>query len=147
MTTTIDRDKALEMIEAAIAERGEMYVYTPPTEDCVYGTDSAPSCIVGVAFALAGYKIPTNADALEQGIYVGTRVAVSQAEAMHEKKEVGIMGAFTLEPGDDFVVRAFEKLNDLKLTPGAARVLQTAQNKQDYGYTWGVSLAAAKEAE
>lgn len=62
----IDAQRALDLLEKAVAERGEEYVYQPvwfpgrSELSCVYvDQDEQPSCIVGMALTLHGIPAET----------------------------------------------------------------------------------------
>lgn len=122
----IDKARALELLEQAVAERGVDYRYNYPS--CAYvQRDSAidvrphPACIVGLALSLAGVPIET----LEQ-------LEGDVEEAASE------LGAF----------------HGVKVDAGAVRVWLAAQLVQDTyphpmengRHTWGEALEAAKQA-
>jgi hypothetical protein len=117
-----DVPEVLAALEAAVAKRGEDYVYVNgeglsagggEAIACEYthhaGTDAAtPGCIVGqVYFDLTGELVPEHLNA----------VAISEPDSPR--------GVFT---------------------GSAVRILGVAQNRQDEGSTWGRALAAAKRA-
>jgi len=59
MITTIDRDKAIELLERVVAERGRDFVYTQNSSDsgksfCSYERYGEPSCGVGLALSYLG---------------------------------------------------------------------------------------------
>lgn len=118
MPDLITKAKALELLEAAVAERGADYVYerigfdsnsTGPS--CVYVRSGCPSCLVGLAMTKAGTPI-------EQLAEWDTRFECDAQSVL---------------------------LDDGLATAGAAEVLTVAQSVQDDGGTWGEALDAAKE--
>lgn len=50
-------DEALELLNKAVEDKGEDYIYLPPGRDgCVYFNKGKPSCIVGHVLAAKGVK-------------------------------------------------------------------------------------------
>lgn len=133
----IDKRKAIELLEAAVAERGADYVYGDHFNECLYASyveDRAvpvPSCIVGVAMNKLG--IP--ADRLVD-IY-GTVPEVSG----DFENEVGIL----LSENAIKVFRAAQIIQDASLSGSlyddvhekSTKVVKAEQ-------TWGKALEAAK---
>lgn len=123
MTEVIDAARAVELLEKAVAERGEQYVYAkvfdasapewsvPHGYVCVYvdPADGQPSCMVGLALSLAGVTT-------EELLNVNDTSAASL-------------------PGERLSV---------EVSPAAATVFENAQQMQDMGATWGNALAAAR---
>lgn len=113
-------DKVYEYADAAVAEKGEDYVYTNPDGDrshCLYvhgsGEDAVPGCIVGNILARAGLEL---------------------SESWNDRGSV---------------FRLFGKLSDSGLIQhddGVLAFLRAAQRDQDFGYTWGDSVRTAKVA-
>lgn len=127
---TDDDRKFIAAMEAAVAERGEDWVYPKPERDtdapdyidaylrdawhadsdgsCVYQTeDGEPACIIGLAMHKAGAELPTF-DRI-----VGARCALRES--------------------------------GLNLSEGVLDAAALAQSKQDRHVTWGEALAAFKE--
>ncbi len=63
-------DQALELLERAVATRGEDFVYEKPedAEFCVYVRDGKPDCLIGVVLSMVGW---TNEE-LEVADSIGT---------------------------------------------------------------------------
>lgn len=131
----IDKRKAIQLLEQAVAERGEDYVYGEHFKYCEYTShpelanydDMFPACVVGVAMVNAGIPVEVLDD---------------------------ITG-----PVEDLVVELRER-GEAKISESAARILNAAQRVQDASITgvdaitqealvrgeqtWGKALAAAK---
>ncbi|WP_025157226.1 hypothetical protein [Leifsonia aquatica] len=123
-TITIDRDRAIELMERAVAEKGADYVYDLSDEygtgiACFYVRGGKPSCIVGHALHYAGVDIETLVELDSPAGYSSTSI-----ESIIENDRV---------PG-------------LSFTAEARAALRTAQSAQDLRETWGHSLDLAKEA-
>lgn len=129
---TIDKDKAIELLEKQVADKGEDYVY--PYATCLYFAEEktldaeyepvevecgTPLCIVGNVYADLGLT------AEDLYFHDYDSVTVSQDGQVGENL-----------PNPDKVV----------LTEEAIQVLQTAQIHQDAREPWGKALEAAKEA-
>lgn len=114
----IDGARALELLEAAVAERGADYVY--PHELCEYTLDHQPACIVGVALAKAG---------------VDPELLVSN----------GVGSIRELSLGDRWAQRFSPPLT-FTITEDAVSVWAAAQEVQDSHGTWGQALEAARAA-
>lgn len=115
ITEHITYDKAEELIERAIEERGADYVYDPPgTDYCAYFhiEDGTPrcGCIVGLALSYIGL---TYAD-VEDGLNTDT----------HATKLLVALG--------------------VTCTPEAGRLLDLVQEYQDAKFTWGDAYTTAK---
>lgn len=113
-----DVNHALELLEKAVATRGESYVYrritTRPGGTCWYEHDGEPSCLIGVTLHLAGYSLEDL-----------------------KRCDTGSKGKKPLVAG--LLYRELEGLS-----PKVCFVLGCAQTAQDNGYTWGEALAAAR---
>jgi hypothetical protein len=111
----IDLGTALDLLAAAVRQRGADFVYRPVWVDehryltCMYAHRGAPDCIVGYALAQAG-------------------VSVRALEAMRDDgvEELYLEGRFPVD-----------------VTLGALAVLRAAQQSQDRGCCWGDVLAQA----
>lgn len=125
----INRAKAIQLLEEAVNERGQDFVYTwpvkmatdgdgaPVTEHgCWYEVDGAPSCGVGWALHLA--EVPTT-----------------------------VLNALDQAAGDTTIDGVAWILEDsgIRLTQEAVRVFGTFQRYQDMSYPWGKALEVAKE--
>lgn len=115
----IDKPKAIELLERAVAEKGADYV-DPGSQfgrgGCRYVRDDACGCIVGHAYFYAGATID-------------------------ELKE---MDANPDDPGVDSLAWAEEL--PIETADEAVRAFSVAQVAQDRGKTWGEALEAAKTA-
>jgi hypothetical protein len=55
VATLIDIGRALDLLAAAVEQRGEYFVYVGGrNQSCLYATAGGPQCLVGRAFSLAG---------------------------------------------------------------------------------------------
>lgn len=118
---TISGRTALELLERAVQERGEDFVYSKipnprAGEDdflndalCLYFHGGAPSCIVGLALSYEG-------------------------ATQHD-----------FEPYENMGASCIDEIDGLELTFNARRVFDEAQSKQDAGFTWGDAIDAARE--
>lgn len=126
---TIDKDKAIELLEKQVEKKGEDYVY--PFANCVYFApgdmmntagerveEGTPLCIVGNVYADLGLTV----DDLYFYDCDGTSTA----------SQDGVVGENL--PDESKVV----------LTEGAILVLKAAQVEQDAHETWGHALEVAK---
>jgi hypothetical protein len=116
---TLTRDKAIELLERAVAEKGEDFVYTSPVRGsgvCQYIDDSNnPSCIVGHAFKYLSDELGNHDIFAELNEHEGS--------SAHD----------IVLPG-------------VTITPKASMVLAIAQDVQDsMEYTWGNALERARE--
>ncbi len=118
----LTRQKAEEMVKAAIDERGSDFVYERPSalSDCMYvhnpdSEDAYAGCGIGLAFALEGVPL----DTLSQHEHNDATNLVSQL------KVVGVLESF------EHQARSF---------------MQNFQAKQDIGYTWGEAYEHALTA-
>lgn len=113
-TITIDRNKAIELLNNAVAEKGEDYRYMQDaTGGCQYVRDGAPSCIVGHALHEAGVDL----DLL----------------AAYDRREGGMLIGRVIREG----------IHGYEFTEGAIRLLRFAQGKQDDGVLWGTAVNSA----
>lgn len=113
MSIVIDKSRALELLDQAVAEKGAEYV-DPAVEigRCNYvqvegDGDLVPGCIVGYAMNNAGVPL-------------------------HELALEGIVTEID-----------WERWCDVKLSDGAASVLRRAQSMQDDGMQWGAAVKYA----
>lgn len=116
---TLTREKALELLEKAVAEKGEDFVYTSPIADtrvCQYiDSSSNPSCIVGHVVKYLSDELGNQAVFLELGEHEGQSAL-------------------------DLV------LPGVVFDSEAALALATAQEVQDsMEDTWGTALKRARE--
>lgn len=126
----INRTKAINLLEQAVADRGPEFGYVHPDKvvthpetkvqapmnGCWYEVNGAPSCGVGLALHLAGVPL-TVLDALDQADGDTSLGAV----------------AWILED------------NGVHLTQDAVEVFTKFQEHQDLYDPWGVALEAAKK--
>ena len=124
MTITIDRDRAIELLEQAVAQRGSDYVYHKPAAlrneapTCLYlhGQDG-PGCLIALALSLAG-------------------VSSEQLGQLDSRTDAAIV----TEEVQDYLRSVSVEISD-----DAYGVFGVAQSRQDYGNTWGEALDAAKK--
>jgi len=127
MTTTIDKDKAFELLDAAVALKGANYSM-PRGEGCTYFEEdgTTPVCIVGHALASVGASL---------GDLGPVRVS-KNAEISYGKDA---------EMDNQRVFRS-TNVDGVEFTGTAREVLDLAQGFQDDGYSWGAAVKAAREA-
>ncbi len=122
----ITADSVKQGLEALVAEKGEDFIYTErPVADadcedetnCRYVWDGKPDCFIGQFLAKEGVPLErlANADLFTVGIGTPAHTLLAQLE---EERVVTV-------------------------TLVAKQMLQTAQQKQDCGKTWGTALACA----
>lgn len=129
----IDDARAIELLEAAVAERGADYVYVNPDSPlCLYvhtsypegsldeDPDNAvpirtPGCIVGTAFILGGLI-----DARRMSHHLGSISSIAEV---------------------------LQGRDGIDITHSALEILQRAQWAQDAKATWGEALAYAKDRD
>lgn len=123
---TIDKKRALELLEQVVEEFGPETTYEDIVpgwkgyEDCQYvGNDGKPKCLVGQALAKAGFEFPLDPHYPGDG---------------SPYKYVNDSAYFYLTEYAD------ESVTDLAKT-----VFDVAQRAQDAGATWGQALAKARE--
>jgi hypothetical protein len=132
---TITKDKAIELLEEAVAQRGAEYVY--PGEgaaQCHYFANSydvsraladkidEPMCIVGQVLNNIGI---TSADLNTLDV---------AAESGYVNRVVGANGLATL----------INRGSDTYIDTDAVEAFGIAQGKQDIGENWGAALTATK---
>lgn len=122
MTITIDRDKALDLLKQAVAQRGEDFTYEMPEPDegtCLYWheAEAGPGCIVGLALSIAG--VPN--DVL----------------AAFDRNEPGDEGGSSIY---SLANRGNLSENGIEVTPSALAVFGCTQRAQDQGATWGTAV-------
>lgn len=124
---TYTYDETLALLQEAVSERGEHFIYEQrpePGPSCRYAWDGKPDCIVGHVFAKVGVPV--------QEMLFGDKI--------EDYNGVPNRGKYSSE-GADSVVENLESDGVVSFTPRARRLLLEVQNKQDYGMTWGDSLA------
>lgn len=133
MSTVIDKPKAIELLERAVAKKGEDWIdprakrrksaikkcpdFNPP--GCTYVTPQgkSPACIVGHALHWAGVPLDV-LKTLDEG---GGEAATTACATVNSLTGL-----------------------EVEVTPDAVSVLATAQNVQDEGGTWGDALRSAR---
>ncbi len=120
MELEINLDNVNELLDTAIATRGEGYVYNEDNDSCVYmNDDGSASCLIGVMFTQLGctFEVPTGDSAV---------------------------GYFMLAGPLDYAREDLEAANPgLTITDDALVVLRAAQTVQDNGGTWGLASSVA----
>lgn len=121
MTTLITAEKALSLLEDAVALKGRDYVYEPlntkVAATCQYTRDGEPSCGVGYALHAAGVPID------------GLAMLDNNDDSTIDNEEV----RYILRNDLDFIV-----------TDEALKVFAAFQKLQDMKRSWGESLDEAK---
>lgn len=117
---TLTREKALKLLERAVAEKGEDFIYTSPVDGssvCQYIDDSNnPSCIVGHVFKYLADELG-NHD-------IFTELEEYEGNSAHDIDLTGVT-----------------------ILPEASMVLAVAQTVQDsMEDTWGRALEEARKA-
>ena len=124
MTITLGRQQAIKLLQRAVAEKGEDYIYKKPGpvgSDCTYTTpDGAPSCIVGYVL---GYLDPAFLEQINQMEWEYSDPVTASVASM--------VSVFDL---------------DLHLSFEALCVLASVQNLQDAGLIWGQAVARSIRA-
>lgn len=143
MTTTVDKAKAIELLEKVVADKGAGYKDPNSLNDedsCTYvDSEGAPLCIIGhVLVNELGVPGRILATAGEIGELIQLPVAREDGE-------------WTGEPGvieyDDFVAGHTSRYEEVEFTPEAVSVFGDAQWAQDLGKSWGEALDRAKASE
>lgn len=113
----IDKAKAIELLERAVAEKGADYVDPQAKNVCAYVNDDGvtPSCIIGHAYFYAG-------------------ATIAQLDEMDRQ---GSIEGIVEHAGGEGVL-------PVETTPEAIAAFMAAQDRQDAGNTWGCALQAAK---
>ncbi|MGW3992207.1 hypothetical protein ACWEF6_01845 [Amycolatopsis sp. NPDC004772] len=113
----IDKPKAIELLERAVAEKGADYV-DPGSQwgkgGCRYVREDACGCIVGHAYFYAG-------------------ATLEQLKGMDNHPD---------DPG--VATLAYDELLPVETTPDAVSAFEVAQRSQDRGESWGTALEKAK---
>jgi hypothetical protein len=125
MTTTIDKDKALELLDAAVTLKGADYVL-PYGEGCLYFEEdgTTPVCIVGHALASVGVKLGD----------LGP-IKISNSFSNYYGKDA--------EMDNQRVLRSTE-IDGVELSEDARLVFDQAQSYQDEGWSWGEAVSMVK---
>jgi hypothetical protein len=123
MTTTIDKDKAFELLDAAVALKGADYTL-PKGEGCMYFEEdgTTPVCIVGHALASVGVKL---GDLSSRG------------------REAGNLSYRSHEADNERVFRQTE-IDGVEVSEDARLVFDAVQSYQDEGYSWGDAISMSK---
>lgn len=120
MSITIDKDRALELLHAAVNERGEDYVYPKHDDRCYYvNEDHTPGCLVGAALVNAGVTI-------DQLIEFG------DGGEIYGSSEMAGDLCYTLRDHEIAEIDAY-----------ARTLFSLAQSVQDRGDTWGDAVREA----
>jgi hypothetical protein len=121
MTTTIDKDKALELLDAAVTLKGADYVL-PYGEGCLYFEEdgTTPVCIVGHALASVGVKL-------------GDLGPIGMEDRSYRSPEMD----------NQRVLRSTE-IDGVELSEDARLVFDQAQSYQDEGWSWGEAVSMVK---
>lgn len=152
---TIDKDRALELLEKAVEARGANYLYKDEFgQECVYvayrladldddgeardGTSAVPACIAAEALVQADVDVPWELGESLPGL------AGFAEEAEGYPAHYSDLDAFRDAGLHDLGESELEAL-DIELTEAATRVWWVAQRHQDNGETWGDALEAARE--
>lgn len=119
MNVHIDFDEALTLLDNAVKDRGENYIYKRivPHARCAYFHGEEPGCIVGYVLAQKGLTAE-DLTGLTRGGY--------------ERMTTGVADLF-----DDGLIEGSQKTLDL---------LEMAQQKQDDGWAWGFAVRYAKKS-
>jgi hypothetical protein len=119
----ITKDKAVELIERAVTERGADYVDPGSLGGfgCKYLDGDVPGCIVGTALGLAG-------------------ATTEQLGAMDRHGGGGYYSSmsYLIDSGNLSTL-------PVETTEAAAEVFLAAQQQQDSGTTWGEALEVARK--
>lgn len=116
-TRTVTRDDALDLMRAAVTEKGADYVY-PADMMCTYfSEDAAPACIVGHVFA---------------------RLGLTAEDLQYNNEGTGV---------EDAVLGLQVHHPDFHVTDDAIAVMAAAQDAQDSRFTWGKALESAVAAD
>jgi hypothetical protein len=130
MTIEIDKARALQLLEEAVAERGADYVYDDSDIGCVYVTkDGTPACGVGLALTKAG--VP-----LELLTYID-----------HNGDGAGGKNRFEETQIDSPDLLDYLRQNDVDIDDKAEAVFRRFQFEQDHATPWGEALAEAREQD
>jgi hypothetical protein len=147
MTIVIDTNRAIKLLEKAVAEKGEDYIdpRSSGVGGCKYVVDGAPSCIVGHVVAYAKPDIVPLLSHWES-------TALAYDDYWDEDVDDYVtpdIPPFEAGHGEDTsfpdLAYALERPDLFHFTEGANVVLTRAQKRQDRGDTWGTALKLAKE--
>lgn len=119
---------AEELLERAVAEKGEDYVYPNWQYGCSYEGNGAPGCIVGHVLSYLGLT----PEQLNQLDHPGLHFTDVNGDRMSDNSTV-----------DDIATLLSEEF-DIDLTRPAQLFLNHAQTEQDGGAPWSVALEEAK---
>lgn len=142
---TIDKDKAIELLEKQVEKKGVDYIYTNEFESCSYFADNSVAYKDKYDFRKSDEE---NADAYpEEGsplcivghVYADLGLTVNDLYYTPKRTSELMLG----QDGD--IQDVMPDPEKVKLTPEAREVLQAAQANQDHGETWGTALKRAKE--
>lgn len=134
MTVTIDRIKAIALLNTVVKGKEDFRYVPPPGGLCVYVdvATNTPSCLVGVALHTAGVPIEylSDLDSLD-----GMATGEEDADGFPETYGGTGIGDLAGKPA----------LNNetIILTDGAISVFNRAQLEQDRGTVWGKAVETA----
>jgi hypothetical protein len=142
--------QAIQLVKAAVAERGTAYNYKTDTarfpnsnpalwKECMYVRNGEPDCLIGVS--LVRYGVPVQA--LQE---------VENAKGMsnvcdHEDDEdcaEGMCGESSVS--SPWFQSLLAQHSQVRLSPEAVLVFHAAQRYQDAGRSWGEAEKAAEQA-
>lgn len=135
----IDRDRAIDLLNQAVAARGEDWTYPPAGGDCWY-TISNHNRTVDACLA-AGYDASVTEASIinrpgEKGACVVGYIIMDLLGVDEGEVEVWeTHGAFSLGP----------YVGGYRFTDDAANLLRITQERQDFGIPWGQAVRMAVE--
>lgn len=122
-------------LEAAVAERGEDFVYTTEDGECYYSyDDGTPGCLIGVALS------KLDPIAFEQ--LVDYELSV---EEPYLRRTAGSVRAVVAEI-NTFPVNAYDRPIVARANPELLAAMSVAQETQDVGGSWGNALKAYQKS-
>lgn len=125
----LDTERALALLDAAVADRGADYIYTPPWGEAVVNGDGT-LCLYWHRSAV------DSSDAGQPGCIAG-----------HVYHAAGVSGEWLSRNERIDATTVGQRLNDttiLAVTEGARYILNVAQSEQDAGVPWGEAVAYAR---
>lgn len=132
MTIKITGPKAIELLEAAVAERGADYVHNALCQYADPDTEQ-PLCLVGLAFRIG--EVP-----------IESLIAMDSTYDEEWTDHRGERHFLDPDIGNLYDSGFLSDELGIQLSYGAARALDAAQRAQDAKLTWGDALEAAKNA-
>lgn len=135
-------ENVLAALEAAVADKGEDYVYPKAIGSCTYtNVDKSPSCIVGhVVAKLAPAKLEKIFEN-EYSEFIAEQVPLEQAEDYVSSFSVYALVRQYLKEDPNL----YDSDNMYDRDTALTIALGVAQGTQDSGKTWGEALAKFKE--